>query len=401
MKIVFVSIWYSENMGYLENCLPQAIARLGHEVHILTSTAQVYFNQPHYDKSYRKYLGDSIQAQGIKTIDGVYIHRLPFTQMKSKIILKGLSKELAYIRPDIVHTLEHVSIDSLKLAFLKLRYGFKLYTANHAVRSVYPIAKNWHTLSLSSKLKWWISEWLLGRFVGFFIEKCFAVTSDAGEIAHEYRGVPLQKIKVTTLGVDTHLFSPNEEERQIFRAKWGFKNNDIICIYTGKLIAQKQPILLARAIEEINKKGDKRYKGFFVAEGELADEIKAFANIQIIPLQPFKELPNFFRMADIAIWPGEESSSQLDAVAAGACLLLTDNIQAYEVIETEKEVKSEKPVIVSRKFKHGDLDDLITQLEYLSSAEKRRILSNKGVQEMRQKYSWDIIAQNRLDDYNS
>jgi hypothetical protein len=50
MKIVFVTAWYSEGMGYLENCLPKAIAKLGHEVHIITSTAQVYYNHEYYAK---------------------------------------------------------------------------------------------------------------------------------------------------------------------------------------------------------------------------------------------------------------------------------------------------------------------------------------------------------------
>ena len=302
MKIVFISAWYSEKMGYLENCLPLALARLGHEVHVITSTAQVYYNQPYYAQAYQKYLGDPIQPIGAKiTEGGVKLHRLPFRKLKSKIILKGLRHEIAAIRPDVVHTLDHVALDTLKLVFIKAFIPFKLFTANHAVMSVYPFAKNWNNLGLKSKLEWFLSEWCIGKFTGFFIKKCFAVTSDAGEIAHNYKGVPLSKVKVTTLGVDTHSFFPNNTLKNKFRKQWGFTETDIVVIYTGKLIPQKQPEMIAKAIQYLAEKG-LPIKGFFVAEGILEPEIKQYSSCQLIPLQPFKELPNFFRMADIAIW---------------------------------------------------------------------------------------------------
>jgi hypothetical protein len=31
--------------GYIENCLPYTMAKLGHEVYIVTSLAQVYYNE--------------------------------------------------------------------------------------------------------------------------------------------------------------------------------------------------------------------------------------------------------------------------------------------------------------------------------------------------------------------
>ena len=290
-------------------------------------------------------------------------------------------------------------MDALKLSALKIFKKYKLFTANHAVLSVYPIARNWANLSFSKKIGWYIKEWLVGRFVNLFIEKCFAVTIDAGQVAVEYRGVSKDKIIVATLGVDTDMFYPNEPLKQDFRKKWGFQDDEIVCIYTGKLIPQKQPVLIAQAIEAIAQKGVK-IKGFFVAEGALEEEIKTYKTSQIIALQPFKELPNFFRMADIAIWPGEESSSQLDAVASGACLILTDNIKAYNEIDAGNN-HSDKPNIVSKKFKHGDLSDLIEKIESLLPKNERQRLSKLGVSEIQTKYSWNTIAKNRIADYQN
>jgi glycosyltransferase involved in cell wall biosynthesis len=399
MKIVFVTAWYSEGMGYIENCLPRAMAKLGHDVHIITSTAQVYYNHEFYEKAYQKYLGDPIQPVGSFEVDNVHVHRLPFFNIKSKIILKGLILKVNSINPDVVTTFEHVSIDTLKLSFLKIFKKYKLFTSNHAVLSVYPTAKNWSQLSFTKKAVWFFTEWIPGRFTNLFIEKCFAVTIDAAQIAVEYRGVSKNKVKVTTLGVDTDAFHPNEIDKLNVRKKWNFADDEIVCIFTGKLIVQKQPVLVAQAIAILAKKGYK-IKGFFVAEGPLKDEVLSYDNCQIIDLQPFKELPSFFRMADIAIFAGEESSSQLDAVASGTCLILTDNIKAYSEIEALNNT-NEKPRIVSRLFKNGELDDLVFKLESLFDKNYRQKLADAGVKEIQENYSWHKIAMNRIEDYNS
>jgi hypothetical protein len=52
MRIAIISDWFSEKMGYAENCLPKALASLGHEVHLITSNVQPYFNSPNYRETY-------------------------------------------------------------------------------------------------------------------------------------------------------------------------------------------------------------------------------------------------------------------------------------------------------------------------------------------------------------
>jgi len=56
LKIVIVSAFYSEGMGYSENCLSKALAKLGHDVHVVTSTYNVYGSEPLYSGTYREFL---------------------------------------------------------------------------------------------------------------------------------------------------------------------------------------------------------------------------------------------------------------------------------------------------------------------------------------------------------
>ena len=60
MRIVLLSDWYAEQMGYAENALPKALAELGHEVHVLTSDAQPYFDSPDYAATYEPFIGPGL-----------------------------------------------------------------------------------------------------------------------------------------------------------------------------------------------------------------------------------------------------------------------------------------------------------------------------------------------------
>jgi glycosyltransferase involved in cell wall biosynthesis len=408
MKIVVITRWYSEKMGYIENCLPRALAELGHEVHVVTSTAQVYFNHPFYEKSYQNYLGDRIQPVGSSdTEGGVRLHRLPFWSAAGHIWLRGLTKKIAELQPDIVHTFEHTSPDSVRLALLK-KFGagqFKLFTANHAVYSVLDTARNWEKISMFKKGVWHLLQRTPGHFVASEIERCFAVTSDAGEIAERFLGVPAEKVKVTTLGVDTVQFHPDASIRQVTRRALDFTEQDVVVLYTGRLTAQKNPLLVAKAIEELNNRVQNTvsthkkslFKGLFIGDGEQKDAIAAILNIVIMPPQPYRELPKFYQAADIAVWAMEESTSQLDAVGSGVCLVLTDKIAAYACIEDVH--PTTKPKIVSRKFQHQNFDDLVAQLASLAAPSVRAALQKQGVATIEKASSWKVIARERVKDY--
>jgi glycosyltransferase involved in cell wall biosynthesis len=410
MKIVVITRWYSEKMGYIENCLPRALAELGHEVHVVTSTAQVYFNHPFYEKSYQNYLGDRIQPVGSSDAEGgVRLHRLPFWSAAGHIWLRGLTKKITELQPDIVHTFEHTSPDSVRLALLK-KFGtgqFKLFTANHAVYSVLDTARNWEKISIFKKGVWHLLQRTPGRFVASQIERCFAVTSDAGEIAERFLGVPAEKVKVTTLGVDTVQFHPDASIRQVTRRALDFTEQDIVVLYTGRLTAQKNPLLVAKAIDELNKRGQNAvstrenafFKGLFIGDGEQKEAIATIPNIVIMPPQPYRELPKFYQAADIAVWAMEESTSQIDAVGSGVCLVLTDKIAAYDCIEDTR--STTKPKIVSRKFQHQNFDDLVTQLASLADPSVRAALQKRGVETIEKASSWKVIARERVKDYES
>jgi glycosyltransferase involved in cell wall biosynthesis len=398
MKIVYVTRWFSHDMGYIENCLPQAVASLGHDVHIVTSTAQVYYNYPFYHKVYGSYLGAPIVKEGKYTYKNITIHRLLFKRLKDEIVLQNLLQTLKAIQPDVVHVFEHNALDTYKIAFLRLFSSFRFYSSNHDVLSVFPLAKNWEHLSLLKKLYWKIYKQLPGRIVSRVIHKCFAVTEDAGFVATKFLGVSADKLTVSTLGVDTMLFHPvSDTKKTDLKAQLGFEKDAIVCIYTGRFTHEKNPLIVAKAIEELADQGYP-FRGLFVGEGVQRPDIEKLIYCKVVDFVPYPQLPSYYQSADIGIWPGQESTSQLDAVASGLNLVLTNNIKAYTLVESQ-EAGDERPKIVSRFYTHFDKEDLKHTLLSLLDQQERKKLTQLGVQEITQHYSWLKIAERRIADY--
>ena len=406
MKIIFVSSWYSEGMGYLENCLPKALIKLGHEVHLITSTAQVYYNQPYWRDAYSAYLGEPIVEERTNDSNGVTIHRLDFKTIRKRISIIGLTTLIKSIKPDVVHTFMHADWDTLRIVLTKwlISKPFKLFTSNHtSYLALFPTPQAHIDFNWKRKTLFFLTFTLAGTFISFYTKKCFCVTTDAAEVANKYFGVPKNKLKVTTLGVDTDVFKPNEENRERVRNQFGIQDDETLCIYTGKFLKLRRTDLLAEAVKNLRHKGLK-IKCLFIGEGEDVALLQNTEGSIVVPMQPHLTLPQYYQAADIAVWPFGESSSQLDAVATGLCLVMADASDTYDLVESTAVDDGKnvyRPKIVSRFCETYQLESLTKKLIQLLDRSVRQPLVRLGRKEIIEKYSWDTIAQKRLEDYQS
>src|SRR5205085_9494620 len=101
LRIAILTSWFSSEAGYAENCLSKALAAQGHEVHVVTSTAQPYFNDPSYAEIYEPWLGPPLLEPGVTERDGCLVHRLPMRARDNmeSIRMRGMVRTLRAIRP--------------------------------------------------------------------------------------------------------------------------------------------------------------------------------------------------------------------------------------------------------------------------------------------------------------
>jgi glycosyltransferase involved in cell wall biosynthesis len=392
MKIVYVNPFFTDGMGYIENCLPRAMAKRGHEVHIITSTGKVYFNDPMYKRTYEKFFGPPIEEPGVYPLSGnVKLHRLEFVSILNTLYFKNLKSTLSQIRPDVVHMWDVVTPFSLQFFFLKNRFNYSLYTGNHYVLSVLDVHRQWNNWFSLLKYKWIFLKILPGKILQKFYLRCYAATTDAKFVAEKYMGVPPAKCVVTPLGVDTDMFRPAENPQVVkdISKSLQFSNDDFIILYTGRFTAGKNPLLIAKALDILHSKGHKNIKGLFVGSGDQRNEIEKNPSCRVVDFVPYYELYKYYQIAHVGVWPAQESTSMLDAAATGIPIVVNNTIHAVERYEGN-----------GLTYELGNAEDLASKiLRLYQDRELCSSLGRNGFQKMNNLFSWDRIAKEREEDY--
>ncbi len=392
MKIVYVNSFYTEGMGYIENCLPKAMAKRGHEVHLITSTGKAYFNLPIYKTTYEEFFGPPIEKAGTYKLQGnVTHHRLDFLLIHNAFYLKGLSKVLDEIKPDIVHMWDVIGPYTIQFFLLKRKYKYAIYTSNHLLLSVIKINNEWSSKFSPMRYLWILLKVMPGKLFNGYYERCYAVTRDAKFIAEKYMGVPPEKCVITPLGTDTDTFKPEEDRNKIFQFKerLGFEKDDFIVLYTGRFTPSKNPLVVAKAINHLQKKGYTRIKGLFVGSGEQKSELAECLGCKTVDFVFYHQLPPYYQIADIGSWPMQESTSLIDAAATGVPIILSESMPAAELYKGN-----------SLTYRLGDENDMAEKILKLYEDKDLRLrLGIEGRRKMSEEYSWDRIAFERETDY--
>lgn len=392
MKIVIVSSFYSEGMGYSENNLPKALASLGHEVHVLTSNLNVYGTSADYPKNYESFLGPA--DQGVKTFsaDGYTVHRLPSKIVSGYVRIRQLYKTIKALAPDIVQSTGIASLNTYRLAAIKPLLKFKLFAENHQHMSVVkPFLKD-PKGNLGKRMVYRLTRTLPTAIASGSLEKCYAIAPDCAEVANLYYGVPQSKIAIQPLGTDTDLFRPavtaaETAQRSAQRKALGYTDEDIVCIYTGRFTKDKNPLLLAKAVDILAGSG-LPFHSLFIGEGAQYEMISQCRNSRIISFMKHTDLADYYRLADMGIWPTQESLSMLDAASAGLPLIVSDRIGERERVTGNGSL-----------YKEGDAEDLARVLKGFADKSLRLKHGATGREKMINHYSWIKIAKALESDY--
>ena len=391
MKIALLVDWHSPQMGYSDNFLPKALAALGHEVHLIASNAQVYFNYSGYKDIFEKFLGPGLVECGTKRVDGYTLHRLPCSLVRNRVRIAGLQGKLNEIKPEIVQVGDIYSWCGYEALLRKPWLGFKFFLECHVHASVFSMTQE--KVSIRNRIYWPIYARTMGALVNAMTEKCYAISTDAGEIAERYFGIDSAKVVVRSLGVDTELFAPRWEDlsnwRNSARSELGIPEEDVLCVYTGRLAPEKGPLILAKAIGKLRQQGHKVHALFvgFGAQPYMA-EIASYPGVTLKEFVPVQALSKYYQISDIGVWPKQESTSQLDALSCGLPLILSNRIQVLERVDG-----------CGLLYEEDSSDDLAAKIEMLLDPVRRRQLGSAGSRKIKENYSWSGLAKEYEQDY--
>ena len=395
MRIVLLSEFFAKHMGYLGSMLPRQLASLGYDVHVLTLDLPPYYQIEDFSKTYGSFSGAAVPPAGtVEEYDGYTLHVLPHKSALGHMWMPGLLGHLRRLKPDIVQTFVPIGWIPLQAALARPILGFKLFTGAHTTASVFPLAKQSNPRKDPSYLRSVATRAVPGRLVSLQTEICFAATDDCADVAIRFFGVQREKVEVCPLGVDTNALSPgngpeDRADRHSLRVSLGFADNDIVCIYTGRFSNDKNPLLLAKAVEKL-RAADMPFRGLFVGGGTQEEAIGACTGCVTRPFVPFADLPRWFRAAEIGVWPTQESTSMLDAAACGLPIVVNDTLVATERIQGN-----------GLTYRLGDVDDLVRVLATLQKPQRRSALGETGARRMKEEFSWSSIARRRSKAYEA
>src|SRR5271165_36826 len=393
MRIVLISEIFAKGMGYLENILPKYLARLGAEVDVVASSLPPDYRQDPTQQTYRNF-AQGAALGSVETLDGFRLHVMGHTKSLGHVRLLGLEQKLEELQPDIVQTMTPIGWIAVESAWHRFRLGYRLFSGCHYHASVFPLARRESTLFDRQRLKCYLQRGLHGRIVSWATEKYYAISPDCADVAERFFGVPRDKLEVCPLGVDTETFHPVSDageraERTALREHMGFREEEIVCVYSGRFSTDKNPLLLARAIARLVSAGEP-FRGLFIGNGPQAQEIGRCAGCSTHAFVPMCQLGALYRAGEIGVWPTQESMSMLDALACGLPLIANDTMHAPERLNG-----------TGLQYRLGDVDDLARALRWLGDTRRRQTFGAEGARRMREEFSWEAVAARRIHDYSA
>jgi len=228
---------------------------------------------------------------------------------------------------------------------------------------------------------------------------CFiAVTPAVQEWLHKKLAITNNRISFIPLGADIKLFKKSKAKRMQIRKLLNISESDILLIYAGKIIPEKNIDILVHAIapliverEDVKLlllgSGDEKYISGIVS---LVKRYNLNTNVIFHSFVKNQRLPAYYSAADVGAWLGSPSITIIEAMSTGLPVILLKSRQTQHLIDAGGGCS----------FTYGNLEELRSCLEKLIRDDSLR--KNMGVaarKNVEKNFSWERIAEKTLGIY--
>lgn len=368
-RLAFVCETFAPEMGYLENYLPYALAKLGYKVEIFTSNLPPYYFMG--DKNPNK--NADLLDIGTHYVDGLTVNVLPAQFLLGFPRLQGLKQKLELFNPDIIQSTLCTGWLATDCALYASKHKIPLFTESHLAKSGTESTKT------RDRVKNYIKS-LNARFVASRTQICFPITKDCLAVARDYLKIPQRILIESHLGVDTETFT-NKYDRNSIEKHISLQTGIKYIIYTGKFTKNKRLDVLVDALEKLNNTGN-RISLIAIGRGEERKILAASKYVTIIDQLPHKDLAQFYAFAAAGVWPGDETISTLDCLSCGTPIVISSKVKDARHAFRESHIS-----------KYGDVVSLSNAI--VIAINDKIDYSNDIRESAIRKYSWLKIAKER------
>jgi glycosyltransferase involved in cell wall biosynthesis len=393
MKIVHVTSFFQKGLGYQENCLAPAQARLGHEVAILTSDRMPA--EASLMDTARRPQEATGTAPARERIDGVELVRLPTAWRWRKhnwVCLEGLWEEVMAQRPDIIHAHNVVTIPTWQVLAGNRRRRYPLVLDDH---------NNYFNIepyTLSKKLFYAAFRHVLRPLWIDSVGRVMPASHEVRTLIRKEFGIDESRTTLVHLGADPERFRRRPEQGLAVRARLGIPSDAIVIVNAGKITPNKDSHVLLRAMGPVAAR-EPRARLLMIgnAPPDYRAELERLiaghnlaTHVTWVPFADNADLPDFYSAGDVGVWPGDWSVTVLEAAGCALPLVLPDRPYAYYSLRNHNGLT----------FARGDSQALAEALlQLVTDATLRTAMGLRSRDLIEDDLNWDAIARQTIEIY--
>jgi glycosyltransferase involved in cell wall biosynthesis len=393
MRIAHLSQYFQPKIGYNDLYLPLKQQEMGHEVCVITSDR--YMPNTRF---FRNVMTNRIIGTGTFREEGILTYRLPcFLELENYApFVLGIRETLSAYKPDVVHC--HDIISPFLVAAALTKRTMKHILVVDSVTGTFQPEK-------IKKIVYSFYKRILFLHIERKVDVFLAVTSGAREWLVEELGVDLERIELIPFGADMNLFTRDPARRKEVRTLLGIADDDVLLVYSGKILPEKDLATLIRAVALLPLRTRRRVKMLIVGSGpeNHVDEISQLARDhgildKMILRPPVRrtELPAFYSAADVGVWPGTPSNSIIEAMSSNLPIIIVDYSSKRREYDTSGYLANEN----GQSFKEGNVKELSTAIQRLADDDRLRgDMGRRGRQLVEEKLNWKTISIMTTDAY--
>lgn len=331
MRIVHYIDQLDTMLAYQESVLARAQQKLGHEVHIITSEMAKL-------KTGRNRVG--WQGVGTFTYDNVTLHRLPIlvAYQRRIMLLKGVQKTLAAIRPEVVHCHNiFYNATAFQLTSWRHVYGYALVFDSH---TAYFNSKP--NRSAAKRVFHRIFSKLVTAYPRDTVMEIACVGTQERDFLKRELGISDDQLRLIHLSVDIDFFRPDQDLRRVYRERLGVNDADKVIIHAGKLGRNKGTDLLVGAAAKVVASQTASLRLVVAGRADPMFELTLQRQAQSLgervirlPFLNLDDLVGYFNAADLGVWPEDPTISSVQALACGLPLVLSDDEYSPYIVRPE------------------------------------------------------------------
>ena len=312
----------------------------------------------------------------------VIIHRTDMLfEIHSRVWMKKLKKTILDIDPEVIYVHGIETFSAIRVILSKLSKKYTTFTDTHTLLGQ---SKNKFIGSLFYFVfKRTVIPLINKRNIGIFF-----TANENGMILKDIYKINENNIHSCLIGTDTSKFYFDDVQRKSLRDQYNIKENDVAIIYTGKHNVIKQPHLVLEAVKNLERRNTVKLFLFFVGSKDEKYFLKHFSvqsnnkfEYIYIPEVENDELYKYYSMADIAVFPKENTLSTLDVQACKLPVILEDNQTNRDRIRNSG--------LLYEKNNIKDLSDKIYKL--ITNYELRKELGENGLVLIKEVYDYKKI----------